>query len=268
MKRMISDMNRRLRAAPLVGPLLMRVSALERMTLAVIVTATLAFYVFLVLAQDVLAGETFSLDEHILLLFRDATDRMSPLGPPWFEEAMRDLTALGGTTLLTFVTLAALAYLLLEGKRHTAILVAVSVAGGTILSSVLKWGIGRPRPDLVPHGMAVYTASFPSGHSTMSAVVYLTLGALLARAQPRQSVKVFLLGLAVGVTVIVGVSRVYLGVHWPSDVMGGWALGAGWACLCWLAMLWLQSQGEVEREDMEEVMAPRRDQIHAPDRRA
>ena len=255
MKHMISTVNRRLRAVPLVGPLLVRVSALERRTLAIIAAAALAFYGFLVLAEDVLEGETFSLDERILLMFRETANRSDPIGPPWFEEAMRDLTALGGTTLLTLVTLASLAYLLLESKRHTAILVAVSVAGGALLSSLLKWGIGRPRPDLVPHGMDVYTASFPSGHSTMAAVVYLTLGALLARAQPRQSVKVFLLVLAAGVTVIVGISRVYLGVHWPTDVLGGWALGAGWACLCWLAMLWLQAHGEVEQETSPEEQA-------------
>ena len=150
--------------------------------------------------------------------------------------------------LVSNAPLAVLVYLLLVGKRLTAFMVFVSVAGGTVLSSALKWGIGRPRPDLVPHGMEVYTASFPSGHSTMSAVVYLTLGALLARTQPRWRVKVFLLGLAASVTVIVGISRIYLGVHWPTDVLGGWALGAGWACLCWLALLWLQMRGEVEPE--------------------
>lgn len=248
MKDTLSTLNRRLQRLPVIGPMLTRVSELERATLAIIALAAVAFYGFLALAEDVLEGETHSLDERILLALRETTDRSDPIGPPWFEESMRDLTALGGTTILTLITLAVLAYLILVGKRHTALMVTVSIAGGAILSSLLKWGIGRPRPDLVPHGMEVYTASFPSGHSTMSAVVYLTLGALLARAQPRQRVKVFLLTLAASVTVIVGISRVYLGVHWPTDVLGGWALGAGWACLSWLVMLWLQERGEVERE--------------------
>lgn len=237
-----------LQTIPLLGPVFSRVGRMERVTLAVIAFTAMAFYGFLALMDEVLEGETHQLDERILLMLREPGDTADPLGPAWLEESVRDLTALGGTTILTLVTLAALIYLLLVGKRLTALMVFVSVAGGTILSSALKWGIGRPRPDLVPHGMEVYTASFPSGHSTMSAVVYLTLGALLARSQPRLRVKLFLLGLAASVTVIVGISRIYLGVHWPTDVLGGWALGAGWACLCWLALLWLQMRGEVEPE--------------------
>lgn len=248
MKQTLSAMGTRLREIPVIGPALARVSEMERVTLAVIMIAALAFYAFIGLADEVMEGETHRLDEMILLALREPGDSSDPLGPGWLEESVRDLTALGGTTILTLVTLAALIYLLLIGKRLTAFMVFVSVAGGTVLSSVLKWGIARPRPDLVPHGMEVYTSSFPSGHSTMSAVVYLTLGALLARAQPQQRVKIFLLVLAATVTVIVGISRVYLGVHWPTDVLGGWALGAGWACLCWLLLLWLQMRGQVEPE--------------------
>lgn len=150
--------------------------------------------------------------------------------------------------MLTLLTLAVIAFLALTHKRHAALLVAVSVAGGTILSQVLKWGFDRPRPDLVPHGMSVYSQSFPSGHSMLAAVVYLTLAALLARTQKRTRVKLFLLGAAAIITVIVGISRIYLGVHWPTDVVGGWALGAAWASSCWLVMLFLQRKGEVEAE--------------------
>ncbi len=162
---------------------------------------------------------------------------------------MRDLTALGGTTVLSLMTLAVICFLLMVRKRQTALIVLLSVAGGALLSTLFKWGFSRPRPDLVPHGMAVYSESFPSGHSMMSAIVYLTLGALLARTQARWRVKAFLFGLAIALTFIVGVSRLYLGVHWPTDVLGGWTLGAGWAALCWLVMLYLQSQGEVEPEE-------------------
>ena len=112
----------------------------------------------------------------------------------------------------------------------------------------MKWVFSRPRPDLVPHGAEVYTASFPSGHSMMSAVVYLTLGALLARTQSDRSVKTYVLAMAVVLTVLVGTSRVYLGVHWPTDVLAGWALGGAWALVCWSAMTWLQSRGQVEAE--------------------
>jgi undecaprenyl-diphosphatase len=162
---------------------------------------------------------------------------------------MRDFTALGGIGVLSAVTLAVVGFLVLTRKRHAAAAVAVAVLGGLLLSQALKWGFARPRPDLVPHGQTVYTQSFPSGHAMLSAVVYLTLGALLARTQPRRRVKLYFLAVAGVLTAVVGVSRVYLGVHWPTDVLGGWAVGAGWALLCWLAMLWLQRRGQVEAED-------------------
>ena len=124
-----------------------------------------------------------------------------------------------------------------------------AVGGGIVLSSLLKAGFERPRPELVPHGSLVYTASFPSGHSMMAAVVYLTLGALLARAQPRRRLKVYLLALAVLVTVAVGISRVYLGVHWPTDVLAGWTIGGAWALLWWAVALGLQRRGRIEPEE-------------------
>ena len=127
--------------------------------------------------------------------------------------------------------------------------VIAAVVGGTLLSTALKMGFERPRPDLVPHGTRIYTASFPSGHAMLSAVTYLTLGALLARVQKRRRVKALLLGLAILITLLVGMSRVYLGVHWPSDVLAGWCVGAAWAALCWFVALQLQRRGEVERAD-------------------
>ncbi|MFG1359636.1 phosphatase PAP2 family protein [Xanthobacter pseudotagetidis] len=263
---MSSDPSRlsRLRAIPLAGPALARacgllaasplgralapVARMERVTLAVVAFAALAIYAFAVLAGEVLEGDTGRLDRTILLALRNPRDLADPLGPVWLEEVMRDLTALGGTTVLTLVTLAVIAYLLLVRRRATALLVAASVLGATVLASLLKWGFDRPRPDLVPHGVAVYSQSFPSSHAMLSAAIYLTLGALLARSQERVRVKVFLLGVAVLVTVLVGASRIYLGVHWPTDVLGGWAVGAAWASGSWLVMLWLQRRGEVEAE--------------------
>ena len=112
----------------------------------------------------------------------------------------------------------------------------VSAAGGVLIGQTMKWAYARPRPDLVPHGAEVFTASFPSGHSMMSAVVYLTLGSLLARSQTNRAVKTYVLATAVLLTVLVGVSRVYLGVHWPTDVLAGWALGGVWALICLLVM--------------------------------
>lgn len=238
----------RLESLPVLGRLLASVSQMERMTLATVAFAAFALYAFVKIADEVMERATGGLDRAILLALRDPNNLSDPLGPPWFEEMMRDFTALGGTAVLTLLTVVVLLFLLMTGKRHSAMLVAASVAGGTLLSQIMKWGFDRPRPDLVPHGMAVYSQSFPSGHAMLSAIVYLTLGALLARTQARTRVKVFLLSVATGLTVIVGVSRIYLGVHWPTDVLGGWMMGAAWAAMCWLVMLWLQRKGEVEPE--------------------
>jgi undecaprenyl-diphosphatase len=204
-------------------------------------------WIFVEIAGEVIEGDITRFDRTLLLALRSAADPSDPLGPRWLEEAMRDITGLGGHAVLTIVTLAAIAYLLLARKRHAALLVAAAVAGGMLMSTLLKLGFDRPRPDLVPHGMRVYTASFPSGHAMLSAVTYLTLGALLARVQPRRRIKAFLLGVAILLTVLIGMSRVYLGVHWPSDVLAGWCGGAAWAALCWFVALQLQRRGGVER---------------------
>jgi undecaprenyl-diphosphatase len=238
---------------PPVGLLARREFAL----LAALAVAATGIWGFAELASEVLEGETHAFDERVLLGLRSAADRSDPLGPGWLEELMRDVTSLGSTGVLTFITLAAAGFLALNRKTHAALFVVAAVGGGMLLSTLLKIGFDRPRPDLVPHGATVYTASFPSGHAMLSAVVYLTLGALLARVQPRRLLKLYLLGLAILLTVAVGASRVYLGVHWPTDVVAGWAVGAAWALLCWAAALWLQRQGRVEPDDLEpEGVAP------------
>lgn len=175
-----------------------------------------------------------SFDTEILLAFRTPGDLNNPIGPVWLEEAMRDLTALGSTSVLVFILLAAIFYLLIAGKAKTALFIFLAVAGGQVLSSVLKLGVDRPRPDLVSHLAEVYTLSFPSGHAMLSAVTYLTLGSLLAHMAPGRALKIYVLGVAVLATLLVGISRVYLGVHWPSDVLAGWCAGSAWAMLCWL----------------------------------
>jgi undecaprenyl-diphosphatase len=211
-----------------------------------LMAVSLFVWAFVKIADEVVEGDTHALDRMLLLSLREAGDPANPIGPSWVQEAARDITALGGHVVLTLVTLATLAYLLMTRKRSAALLVVAAVGGGMLLSTVLKMGFERPRPDLVPHAARVYTASFPSGHAMLSAVTYLTLGALLARVQPSRRLKTFLIGLAVVLTILVGVSRVYLGVHWPSDVLAGWCVGAAWASLCWFVALQLQRRGQVE----------------------
>ena len=205
-------------------------------------------FLFVKLAGEVMAGDTLAFDRAILLSLRNPANLADPIGPTWIEESARDFTGLGGHAILGFVTLATLAYLLLTRRRGAALLVLGAIGGGMVASALLKIGFERPRPDLVPHEVRVYTASFPSGHAMLSAVTYLTLGALLARVHSRRRVKLFFLGVAVVLTIVIGCSRVYLGVHWPSDVLAGWCGGAGWAALCWYVALLLQRRGKVETE--------------------
>lgn len=224
----------------------MRLARLEWQPLAALCLAAAIAWGFVELADEVLEGETREVDFFLLLALRSAADRSDPLGPAWLEELARDLTALGSAGVLTLLTAAAVGYLQLAGKRHAAAAVLAAVVGGVLLSTVLKLGFDRPRPDLVPHAVEVYTASFPSGHSMMAAVTYLTLGALLARVEGDWRRKLYWLGIALLLTVLVGLSRVYLGVHWPSDVLGGWAVGAAWALACWIVVQFLQRSGKVE----------------------
>jgi undecaprenyl-diphosphatase len=206
---------------------------------------------FALLADEVREGDTRSFDHTVMLTLRTTSDLSDPIGPPWVEEMARDLTSLGSITVLALVSLAVTGFLILRRKHGAAVLVLTAVFGGMLLSTLLKAGFERPRPDLVPHAVVVFTKSFPSGHAMLSAVTYLTLGALLARVQPHRRVKAYLLILAILLTVMIGVSRVYLGVHWPTDVLAGWCVGATWAMLCWLTASWLQRRGHVERDVQE-----------------
>jgi undecaprenyl-diphosphatase len=214
-------------------------------TLSVVVCC---LWIFAEIADEVLAGSTQTVDEQILLALRNSADLSDPLGPKWLEEVARDTTALGGVAVLVFLSLAVGGFMLLDGKLRMLLFTWGAVGIGLIFSTVLKELFDRPRPDLVPHGSYVYTASFPSGHSMLAAIVYLTLGALLARSQGRKVVKAYLLLLASVLTIAVGISRVYLGVHWPTDVLAGWTAGTAWALLCWTIARSLQKSRAVERE--------------------
>lgn len=210
-----------------------------------VLALALGSWVFVEVADEVSEGETRGIDERLMLALRE-TDVSDPYGPRWLEEMGRDMTALGGTAVLTLLTIGVVLYLLLLHKPRAAAFVTLSVLGAQLLSFTLKNIFVRPRPDLVPHLSHVHTASFPSGHSMVSAAVYLTLGALLARLQASLVLKAYLLGWAVLLAFLVGVSRVYVGVHWPTDVLAGWAAGASWAALCWLVARRLQRRGAVE----------------------
>jgi undecaprenyl-diphosphatase len=208
------------------------------------------------IADEVVEGDAAKFDQAILLSLRNPADPSDPLGPAWLEEAARDVTSLGSYVVLGFVLCAVIAYLLMTQKRAAALWVAASVGGGVVLSNALKLAFERPRPDLVPHAARVFTTSFPSGHATLAAVSYLTLGALLASLHTSRRLRLYFILLAVILTLAIGVSRVYLGVHYPTDVLAGWCIGAAWAALCWIIALWLQNRGKIEPPN-EDAMAER-----------
>jgi len=227
--------------------LLTWLGAHEKTVLVALACIVAGVWGFALLADEVLEGGTQAFDQRLLLAFRHS-DTLTPIGALSIQEAARDITALGSVAVLALVTAITAGFLALDGKKHMALFVLGSILGGVVAGTILKDVFHRPRPDLVPISVYVSGASFPSGHSMMSAVTYLTLGALLARSQERKRVKAYFLLVAMFLTFAIGVSRVYLGVHWPTDVLAGWTAGAVWALLCWLTARWLQARQTLERE--------------------
>ena len=203
-----------------------------------------SLWAFLEIGDEVGDKETHHFDERILMAMRESGDPAEPIGPEWLEESGRDLTALGGFTVLTGLTLASVGVALFLRRPRIAGIIGGAILGAMLLTGFLKNSYDRPRPDLISHGTVFTNASFPSGHSTMAAVVWLTLGLLLARTQSSRGMRIYLVVLSVAITLLVGLSRVYLGVHWPTDVLAGWALGAAWALGFWLLAIWLDKPAE------------------------
>jgi undecaprenyl-diphosphatase len=195
----------------------------------------MAAFAFARIADEMVEGETHAFDRAVLTALRDPADLSRPIGPAWLKTAAIDLTSLGSLAVLGLIVLmVAGLYAALRRWRDGAIIL-IAAGGGLMLSNALKLLFGRQRPDAVFQAVPAINASFPSGHAMLSAVVFLTLGASVARITERRRVRAYALTCAVLITLVVGLSRVYLGVHWPTDVLAGWCLGAAWACLCWLA---------------------------------
>jgi undecaprenyl-diphosphatase len=201
---------------------------------------------FLKFAGEVGEGETAGFDRWLLEALRVPGHPELPIGPHWLAQAMTDITALGGYTVLSLLVLLTTGYLVAAGKSRNAGFMLAAIVSGVVLGILLKAIFVRPRPDIVDHLVSVATPSFPSGHAMNSAIIYLTLGALLARAQTRRRVRAYIVAAAVLLTFVVGCSRVFLGVHWPTDVAAGWVVGTAWALLCSMLVGTFQRRGAVE----------------------
>lgn len=201
---------------------------------------------FGLLADEVMEGGTAAFDRSIILAFRSVGNSAAPIGPPWVQEMARDITSLGSFAVLGIILFVTVAYLVLTRMGAAAWLVLFAVIGGVLLNSLLKLGFGRPRPDFIVPGVRVFTPSFPSGHAALSAVTYLTLASLLARTTSSRHLRIYVVGVGILLTLLVGVSRIYLGVHYPTDVFAGWCVGSAWALSCWLIMSRLQQAGWID----------------------
>ncbi len=203
-----------------------------RPLVVVLVVAGVGF--FINLTSEMLEGETSGVDKAILLALRTPGHLATPIGPHWLLQSMIDLSALGGPTVVWLFSAVALGFLLLIRHWAAAGIFTLAIGGASLLNLVVKFGVSRARPEVVPHLTEVANASFPSGHAMISAAVYMTVGALLAQTQKSMLAKTYLLTVFITLALLIGVSRLYLGVHWPSDVLAGWLLGGAWALVFWI----------------------------------
>ena len=202
--------------------------------------ATLGAMGVLAIADEVAEGETHALDLAVLRALRVEGQPQTLIGPHWLHVAATDVTALGSVTVLGLIILLAFALLASLRRWSEGALLLAGAGGGLLISQGLKRVFGRERPELAYRAVEAVNASFPSGHAMLSAVVFLTLGVLTARFADRRRVRVLAMSAAVLLSLLVGASRVYLGVHWASDVLAGWCVGAAWAMACWLAAYLVQ----------------------------
>ena len=193
-------------------------------------------------------GETLAFDRRIVLAFRKASDPSLPVGPAWVSSVLIDLTALGGPTVLFLMIAAVVGFLVLQGRYRTALFILLTALSGEAVGYAMKALFVRPRPEIVPHLRQAFSSSFPSGHAMQSAIVYLTMGAMLMRLAERRLTKIYCCTVAMGLTFLVGLSRVYLGVHYPTDVLAGWIVGLVWASVCWLMVQHYEVRAGIKAE--------------------
>ncbi|MDZ4778042.1 MAG: phosphatase PAP2 family protein [Alphaproteobacteria bacterium] len=218
---------------PILSALRDRFTRLEIVPLLGFLLPAFLIYATIEMMDEVSEGEADPIDRAILATMREPGAPHEPIGPEWFIIAMKDITSLGSTTVLTLIVLSAAGYLLISRRYRLAGIFAASMIAGTLFNALLKNIFERARPEFVAAGVPIDSFSFPSGHAMLSAITYLTLGALLARSDRQKAHKGYIVGLAIVITLLIGSSRLYLGVHYPTDVLAGWSIGALWALGTW-----------------------------------
>jgi len=218
---------------------------LRRIEIKVLV-AVLAIVVgtvgFILIAGFVISGSTDYFDVQVLRLLRTTGNLARPIGPKWLFEIMRDITSLGGATIVFLITFIVIVYFFLQKQYSMLFLVFAAVIGGGLIDLELKVIFSRIRPQVVPNLIQEISYGFPSGHSMMSTIIYLSLASLIARLQSRWRDKIYIISVAVFLSFMIGISRIYLGVHYPTDVFGGWSLGLAWAAFCWLVAWYISEK--------------------------
>ena len=208
------------------------VARAEFAALGALAIVTLGIMTFVEIADDMTEADGQAFDQMVLHWMQPVAGH--PRGPWWLHEAAADITSLGGIAVLTLFAVVALGMLLILRKRLSAVLLVIGLAGGVSLSEGLKAMFERERPPAAFQAVETLNASFPSGHALLSTVFYLTVAVMMTRAFPKRRLKAYVLGVGMVFALMVGLTRVYLGAHWASDVMAGWCVGAAWAMALWL----------------------------------
>lgn len=199
---------------------------------------------FSILAALDVRGALHGFDVAILTSLADG--RSGEIKVARYSETMRDITSLGGTTLIIFATTATVLWFFQLGQKGKAALMALTVITSSALNNTLKQFFDLPRPDIFPHGTLVSSMTFPSGHTFTGAVTYLTIAFLIYQLEIKPQLKIFAFCTAIFVSFWIGISRLYLGVHWPSDVIASWILALGWCALCWMIWIIWQTDEQID----------------------
>jgi undecaprenyl-diphosphatase len=207
-----------------------------------LVLSLIALWALSNLTEEVIEGDTVRIDEGVL-------NWLNGHATPALDQAALEITALGNTLVILVLVATAVALLVLLQQRAYALLLTLAVAGVAVITPFLKAIFDRPRPQLFEWRVhyQLTSAAYPSGHATMSMVTFLTIAYIiyrLSRVKPPAAFAAF-------IVILIGVSRLNLGVHYPSDVLAGYVVGFVWAVFCALAIEIVARRNQLRAADRE-----------------